>query len=197
MKKIMYLLIFICMVALVGCNKSDNLKTTSSFKGKEVVYSSENSSKIKQLLKSYGISQQLTVEKMSKKNILIIKDEKIVANEKLWNDFYTNTKNKKECSITILQYTAQDDPILTYLSYKDNKFYMMEDDSRDQYRESEKEKDYYEYTFNYLKLFEEDEKIYVYLLNDDNITLEKLNYSLLSSNMNEWIPYGFVFYYDK
>ena len=59
------------------------------------------------------------------------------------------------------------------------------------------EKDYYEYTFNYLKLFEEDEKIYVYLLNDDNITLEKLNYSLLSSNMNEWIPYGFVFYYDK
>ena len=74
---------------------------------------------------------------------------------------------------------------------------MMEDDSRDQYRESEKEKDYYEYTFNYLKLFEEDEKIYAYLLNDDNITLEKLNYSLLSSNMNEWIPYGFVFYYDK
>ena len=74
MKKIMYLLIFICMVALVGCNKSDNLKTTSSFKGKEVVYSSENSSKIKQLLKSYGTSQQLTVEKMSKKNILIIKD---------------------------------------------------------------------------------------------------------------------------
>ena len=43
-----------------------------------------------------------------------------MANEKLWNDFYTNTKNKKECSITILQYTAQNDPILTYLSYKEN-----------------------------------------------------------------------------
>lgn len=38
MKKIIYLLIFICMVALVGCNKSDNLKTTSSFKGKIICY---------------------------------------------------------------------------------------------------------------------------------------------------------------
>ena len=77
---------------------------------------------------------------------------------------------------------------------KDNKFYMMEDDSRDQYRDT-KDEDYYEYTFKYMKLFEENKKTYVYLLDDDNVTLEELNYSLLSSQISDWIPYGFVFYY--
>ena len=49
----------------------------------------------------------------------------------------------------------------------------------------------------YLKMFEENNKVYVYLLDDDEITLDKLNYSLLSSKVSEWIPYGFVFYYSK
>ena len=39
--------------------------------------------------------------------------------------------------------------------------------------------------------------VYVYLLDDDEITLDTLNYSLLSSKVSEWIPYGFVFYYSK
>ena len=136
------------------------------------------------------------MEKAGKRNIVVIENEKFVKNENLWNDFYENIKNKKEDSILILQYTQQKDPILTYLSYKDDKFFMVEDDSRDQYRES-KERDYYEYTFKYLKMFEENNKVYVYLLDDDEITLDKLNYSLLSSKVSEWIPYGFVFYYSK
>ena len=43
------------------------------------------------------------------------------------NDFYENIKNKKEDSILILQYTQQNDPILTYLSYKDDKFFYRDD----------------------------------------------------------------------
>ena len=117
-----------------------------------------------------------------------------MANKDLWDNFYENSNNKKEDYILVLKYTAQNDPILIYLSYKDNKFYMMEDDSRDQYRDT-KDEDYYEYTFKYMKLFEENEKTYVYLLDDDNVTLEELNYSLLSSQISDWIPYGFVFYY--
>ena len=195
MKKIINLLIYITIFSMVGCSNVDDSKTVSSFKEeKNQIYSSEDSKAVKKLLKSYGKSDDLTVEKVSKKDILVIEDEEIVANKDLWDNFYENSNNKKEDDILVLKYTAQNDPILIYLSYKDNKFYMMEDDSRDQYRDT-KDEDYYEYTFKYMKLFEENEKTYVYLLDDDNVTLEELNYSLLSSQISDWIPYGFVFYY--
>lgn len=197
MKRIIYLLTFIITLTLVGCNKVDNSKVVSNFDKKiEVVYSKGDIKKVKKLLKSYGTSDDLTIKKVKNREILVIKDGIIKENENLWNEFFTNTKNNKESYIIILQYTPQNDPILTYLSYKNNEYYMLEDDSRDKFREGEKE-DYYEYTFKYLKLFEENEKVYVYLLDDDKITLEKLNYSLLSSKIDEWIPYGFVFYYNK
>ena len=197
MKRIIYLLTFIITLTLVGCNKVDNSKVVSNFDKKiEVVYSKGDIKKVKKLLKSYGTSHDLTIKKVKNREILVLKDGIIKENENLWNEFFTNTKNNKESYIIILQYTPQNDPILTYLSYKNNEYYMLEDDSRDKFRGGEKE-DYYEYTFKYLKLFEENEKVYVYLLDDDKITLEKLNYSLLSSKIDEWIPYGFVFYYNK
>lgn len=197
MKRIIYLLTFIITLTLVGCDKVDNSKVVSNFDKKiEVVYSKGDIKKVKKLLKSYGTSHDLTIKKVKNREILVIKDGIIKENENLWNEFFTNTKNNKESYIIILQYTPQNDPILTYLSYKNNEYYMLEDDSRDKFREGEKE-DYYEYTFKYLKLFEENEKVYVYLLDDDKITLEKLNYSLLGSKIDEWIPYGFVFYYNK
>lgn len=197
MKKGIYVLLCILICNLVGCNKIDNTKTVSNLQDNNLeTYSAEDSQKIKDLLKSYGEAKNLTVEKAGKKNIIVIDNEKIAKNEKIWTSFYTNIKNKKDDSILIVQYTEQDDPILTYLSYKDDKFFMIEDDSRDQYRES-KDEDYFEYNFKYLKLFEENKKTYVYLVDDDSITLDKLNYSLLSSNISDWIPYGFVFSYSE
>lgn len=195
MKKIISFIICLIFCSLVGCKIVDKEKTVSTFKDEELkIYSLEDSQKVKELLKSCGAAKDLTVEKSKNKNIVVLENEKIVANEDIWNDFYKNIKMKKEDSILIVQYTEQNDPILTYLSYKDNKFFMIEDDSRDQYRES-REEDYFEYSFKYLKLFEENNKTYVYLLDDDKITLDELNFSLLSSNISDWIPYGFVFYY--
>lgn len=195
MKKIISVIICIIFFSLIGCENIDNEKTINAFNDKELkVYSSKDSQKVKDLLKSYGEAKNLTVEKAKKNNIVVVENERIVGNKKIWDDFYNNSKNNKEGSILIVQYTEQDDPILTYLSYKDKEFFMIEDDSRDQYRDSKNE-DYFEYSFKYLKLFEENNKTYVYLLDDNKITLDELNYSLLSSNISDWIPYGFVFYY--
>lgn len=197
MKKIIYAIICLIFCSLIGCENINNEKTISTFNNKELkVYSAEDSQKVKDLLKSYGKSENLTVEKAKNNKIIVVDNEEIVGNKKIWNDFYNNSKNKNEGSVLIVQYTEQDDPILTYLSYKDNKFFMIEDESRDQYRDS-KEEDYFEYSFKYLKLFEENDKTYVYLLDDNKITLDELNYSLLSSNISDWIPYGFVFYYTN
>lgn len=195
MKKIIYVIICIIFFSLIGCKNIDNEKTINTFNDKEFkVYSSKDSQKVKDLLKSYGEAKNLTVEKAKKNNIVVVENEQIVGNKKIWDDFYNNSKNNKEGSILIVQYTEQDDPILTYLSFKDKEFFMIEDDSRDQYRDSKNE-DYFEYSFKYLKLFEENNKTYVYLLDDNKITLDELNYSLLSANISDWIPYGFVFYY--
>lgn len=195
MKKIISVIICIIFFSLTGCKNIDNEKTINTFNDKQLeVYSSKDSQKVKDLLKSYGEAKNLTVEKAKKNNIVVVENEQIVGNKKIWEDFYNNSKNNKEGSILIVQYTEQDDPILTYLSYTDKKFFMIEDDSRDQYRDSKNE-DYFEYSFKYLKLFEENNKTYVYLLDDNKITLDELNYSLLSSNISDWIPYGFVFYY--
>ena len=195
MKKIISIIICIIFFSLIGCEKIDNEKIINTFNDKELkVYSSEDSQKVKDLLKSYGDAKNLTVEEAKKNNIVVVENEQIVGNKKIWNDFYNNSKNNKDGSILIVQYTEQDDPILTYLSCKDKEFFMIEDDSRDQYRDNKNE-DYFEYSFKYLKLFEENKKTYVYLLDDNKITLDELNYSLLSSNISDWIPYGFVFYY--
>lgn len=195
MKKIIYIIICLTFCSLVGCKNFDTEKTIDTFSEEKLkIYSAKDSQKVKEILKSYGDSKNLTVEKAKKNNIIVIEDEQIVANKKIWNNFYNNSKNQKEDSVLIVQYTEQEDPILTYLSCKDNKFFMIEDDSRDQYRD-DKEEDYFEYSFKYLKLFQENKKTYVYLLDDNKITLDELNYSLLSSNISDWIPYGFVFYY--
>lgn len=195
MKKIISVIICIISFSLIGCENIDNEKTINTFNDKELkVYSSKDSQKVKDLLKSYGEAKNLTVEKAKGNNIVVVENEQIVGNKKIWDDFYNNSKNNREGSILIVQYTEQDDPILTYLSYKDKEFFMIEDDSRDQYRDSKNE-DYFEYSFKYLKLFEENNKTYVYLLDDNKITLDELNYSLLSANISDWIPYGFVFYY--
>lgn len=195
MKKIISIIICIIFFSLIGCENIDNENIINTFNDKELkVYSSEDSQKVKDLLKSYGDAKNLTVEEAKKNNIVVVENEQIVGNKKIWNDFYNNSKNNKDGSILIVQYTEQDDPILTYLSCKDKEFFMIEDDSRDQYRDNKNE-DYFEYSFKYLKLFEENNKTYVYLLDDNKITLDELNYSLLSSNISDWIPYGFVFYY--
>ena len=197
MKKIISIIICFIFCSLIGCSNIDNEKAINTFNGKGLkVYSAKDSQKVKDLLKSYGESKNLTVERAKKNNIVVVENEEIVGNEKIWNDFYNDIENKKEGSMLIVQYTEQGDPILTYLSYKDSKFFMIEDDSRDQYRDS-KDEDYFEYSFKYLKLFKENNKTYVYLLDDNKITLDELNYSLLSSNISDWIPYGFVFYYTN
>ena len=82
---------------MVGCSNVNDSKTVSSFKEeKNQIYSSEDSKAVKKLLKSYGKSDDLTVEKVSKKDILVIEDEEIVANKDLWDNFYENSNNKKE-----------------------------------------------------------------------------------------------------
>ena len=138
MKKIISVIICIIFFSLIGCENIDNEKAINAFNDKELkVYSSKDSQKVKDLLKSYGEAKNLTVEKAKKNNIVVVENERIVGNKKIWDDFYNNSKNNKEGSILIVQYTEQNIfNLYDDLSYKDKEFFMIEDDSRDQYRDS-------------------------------------------------------------
>lgn len=182
----------------VGCSKTIDLNV-GNFKNKVSelkVYGKEESNEIIEVLKNYGNNKDLLINSAIKKNMMVIKNEEIVGNRNLWDEFNNNIKNKQEDSIIIVQYTEQEDAVLTYLSYSNSKFFMIKDESRDKYRDV-RDKDYYEYDFKYMKLFEDNNKIYAYLLDDNSITLDELNFSLLSENISEWIPYGFIFDINK
>ncbi|MEG1411147.1 MAG: DUF4362 domain-containing protein [Terrisporobacter sp.] len=204
MKKIIVsLLVGITCVNIIGCNQymSNNAKAVDNVVESEVaeknnIYGKNDLKAIKEILKDCGSKKDLSVEKAKEKNMFVIKDRKIQCNENLWKDFADNSKENKDDEIIILKYTEQGDPILTYLSYLDGNYFMVEDESRNNYKEGY-DKDYYEYSFKYLRMFEDDNYQYAYLLDDKDITLEALNYSLLSSNEDDWVPYGFIFYIEK
>ncbi len=193
-KSLIMLIIGFIIINSIGCSKTIDLNV-KGFKNKinELkVYGKEEYSEIIKILRKCGNNKDLSISNATKKNMIVIKNEEIVGNKELWDDFNNNVKNKKEDSIIIVQYTAQEDAILTYLSYINDKFFMIRDESRDRYREV-RDEDYYKYDFKYMKIFEENKQIYAYLLDDNNITLDELNFSLLSKNISEWIPYGFIF----
>ena len=55
MKKIISVIICIIFFSLIGCENIDNEKAINAFNDKELkVYSSKDSQKVKDLLKSYG-----------------------------------------------------------------------------------------------------------------------------------------------
>lgn len=193
-KSLIMLIIGVIIINSIGCSKTIDLNV-KGFKNKinELkVYGKEEYSEIIKILRKCGNNKDLSINNATKKNMIVIKNEEIVGNKELWDDFNNNVKNKKEDSIIIVQYTAQEDAILTYLSYINDKFFMVRDESRDRYRDV-RDEDYYKYDFKYMKIFEENKQIYAYLLDDNNITLDELNFSLLSENISEWIPYGFIF----
>lgn len=202
MKKIILtLLVSILCISLIGCSNfiASNTKTVDNIaksQNEVNIYGEKDSKKVKELLKSFGKTKDLSIEKATEKDMVVIDNKEIVANKKLWEDFYNNSQKNIEDSVIIVKYTEQDDPILTYVSYVDQKYYMIEDESRNRYNEIEN-KDYYEYSFKYLREFEDNYFKYVYLLDDKDITLDELNYTLLSNNEEEWIKYGFVFYINK
>ena len=203
MKRIEVLLIIsILCCSIVGCNRISNRGGNSviSVADGEIieskkVYGSDNLKAIKEILSSYDKKADLEELNAIENNFIVIKDREIVGNEDLWNTFYENTINNRDDSIIIVKYTEQNDPILTYLSYLDDEYFMVEDNTRDRY--DEEIEDYYEYKFKYLKIFEDDKYKYAYLLDDKDITLDELNYSLKSKDSDKWISYGFIFYTNK
>ncbi len=197
-KLLVFVITNVIAINFIGCCKTVdlNIKNFKNQISELKVYGKEESSEIIKILTSCGNNKDLSIDNAIKKNMIVIKNGKMVGNKNLWDNFNKNIKNKKEDSVIIVQYTAQEDAILIYLSYNKDKFFMIKDESRDRHREV-RDKNYYEYDFKYMRIFEENNNIYAYLLDDNNITLDELNYSLISEDISQWVHYGFIFHINK
>lgn len=102
-------------------------------------------------------------------------------NPEVWNEFYEQTQKQVDCNVIIYMHTMEGDPIYLYLSYKNGKYTVYEDDSFDEFGD---ETDYYVRKFEYL-LKDNNNGDTVYLLSSKpDLTYKELFDSYLSSQSN-------------
>lgn len=133
-------------------DKENNSKDTDET-GKVPIYGKNQKAKIKKYLAS--LPDTMTVKEARKRGIVIINYNAKKKNpfKKDWMDFYKDVrigekqhslKNGVICyevpydkrAITILGYTVEGDACYTYLSFVDGTYYVLNDSSRDKFRDS-------------------------------------------------------------
>lgn len=184
MKKIMMIAIGMILMSTTmvfsGCGKSekDTKQTTTEKQTKKVEKKQEkieiktlkDNTQIKKLLSRYP--KKLTSDQAIYQGLITIDNKTETfdkAGKKIWEKFLKDVDQKKDCAIIICQYTVEGDPILQYVSNVNEKFYYVEDSTRDKYS-SEK---YIQYTYDYNKIYKQDGHYVAILTNDQNMTFDE------------------------
>ncbi len=120
MKNKVYLCTTIILIISLVCacsKKSDNRVKN--------IYSDD------EIIDKYNISNDYDLKNAEKDGFVIYQvDGKIINNIKI-KEFYENTTSNKEDILTIIRYTIEGDPLITQYNYKEGKFIVYEDNTRD------------------------------------------------------------------
>lgn len=170
MKKIFsFIIVFALMLPLGGCSYNSRAQS-------KVIMNDDKFEIIKNELKA--ISETYNLEDGIKEGDFIVIHGKLNSDIKILNKFVEESSKGNPSEITIVQYTVEGDPIITQLVYDGESYYGVIDSTRDKFGSNE----YYTFEYLYLKNFNEgDEEIY-YLLNDDSLTYDEINYYLSKEN---------------
>lgn len=125
---------------------------------------------IKKLLSRYP--KEMTSDQAIYQGLITMNDKTETfdkAGKKIWEQFLKDVDQKKDCAVIICQYTVEGDPILQYVSNVNEKFYYVEDSTRDEYS-SEK---YIQYTYDYNKIYKQDGHYVAILTNDQKMTFDE------------------------
>lgn len=119
------------------------------------------------------------------------------SGEEYWEYFYECVGSNTPAEVVIVQFTTEGDPILDYIQYNGESFYRVQDISRDEFGGSQEP--YQEYHYSYLKAYEpilENGDIcrYVYLTDQEDITLEEIFEKYEISSRIEEPPFSHVLY---
>lgn len=119
---------------------------------------------IKELLAAYPSDYESVLQS----GCYVISGDEAVSGQDLYDQFAKNTDNGISDDITIVNFTAEGDPIYGYLYYDGDKFTYTMDISRDKYK-GEYE-DYMQFEYDYLFNSSEDGVSYTYLSNNPDMT---------------------------
>lgn len=206
-------------------NTADREGSKDTGRGIKVpVYGKKQKGKIIKYLSS--LPDKMTAEEAEKRGIVIAgcDGDEQKRFEKEWMDFYKYTRaGEKQYSpkygelicysepfdrraITILAYTVEGDACYTYLSFVKGRYYMLEDSSRDSFRDSSWD-GYgdlmaYKSLRKYKKPFYDEEGKFLeestqfYLFKEQDITRKKANKIIGNPDMDYYDDYYNVFEYD-
>lgn len=88
-----------------------------------------------EIIDKYNIASDYDLTHAEKDGFVIYKNNGKIINKAKIKEFYDNTISNKEDILTIIRYTTEGDPIITQYNYKDGKFIVYEDTTRDKYGE--------------------------------------------------------------
>jgi hypothetical protein len=135
-----------------------------------LIIAKSNFTEIENALKDYP--EKLPEKEAVRQGFIVIRDEKLKSDgAEIWNRFCEKIRKKKDGAVMICQYTAEGDPILQYVSFKDGAYYFVEDATRDPFGNGKCQS----YTYGTLKRFEEKGKYNVALTKKKDLTYEQMN----------------------
>ncbi len=102
----------------------------------------------------------------------IIMHGSVEKGQEKWDSFLAKVKALESASIDIIQFTMEGDPIITYLYFNGQEFYVVRDNTRDAFAGSGAGVS--ECTYPYLNILQEGEKIEGILSKEANLTMEQL-----------------------
>ena len=198
MKKILRILIVLIIFALIGCDK----KIENEGKGSKIESEGEVSKiecelnvnsfdKIKSEL--LLIPREYSSDSAVSDGCFVSVHGNMKSSANTIEDFILDSSKGKPTTITIFEYTIEGDPIITKTIYDGSKYYGIVDNTRDAFGI----KEYHEFEFKYFREFKYDNSKNYYLLNDNEITYNEFNKSMISSNSNDNIEHKYLFSVDN
>lgn len=116
-QKIIFIITII--ISITGC-------TTKEYNSINNIYTDDK------IINNYNISSSYDLSKAESDGFVIYDLDKVINEEKI-EDFYNDTQANKESILNIIKYTIEGDPIIIEYVYKEGKFIVYEDYTRDEY----------------------------------------------------------------
>lgn len=164
-------------VSLNNVEKAENVKKTFSF--------------------DYNtVAEQLKNRDENDDDLIVINTGgELRRGKELLDNFLKSINSGKPAEFTSLMYTVEGDAIYTYVLFDGDKFYSVEDDSRDKFRGDGEA--YISYESKYLKEFDGGDYLTYIMLDDDSLTYDDIVKSWLSSTTEAFVKMKVLFSIEK
>lgn len=137
-----------------------------------------------------SLPKEYPIEEAIKDQYVVIGTDGIESKERL-TSFISNTTMGIIGFVRIVNYTVEGDSVISDIMFDGETYYVVEDISRDTFSDNEKKLN--KYVYSYLNTFEKEDIIIVYLANEENISNEAFQKSLLSGSSSDWIEHYMIY----